>query len=217
MFARDRWRVCSSSAERDMRMFKDDSWSRQPSNAWNPVRGAKVHKLVERDCQMTLKLMTDQIHINQDMTILQILHEDLAKTKICAKFVPYSVRDRQQEHRVKIYEIHILSDASILGMSLGCFSTILKYHSNREQTQSSVGPRKICLQKSRIKRMFSTCKINCMWFVKNLSLKKKDWTIKFCVNIIITTGSTAPGGPWPLKKLCQFVSVEGDFLLILDP
>ena len=53
---------------------------------------------------MTLKLMTDQIHITQDTTILQILHEDLAKTKICAKFVLYSIRDEQQEHRVKICE-----------------------------------------------------------------------------------------------------------------
>ena len=108
--ARDLWKVRSSfNCGSDMRMIKDDPWSRQPLNAWNAERGVKVHKLVERDCQTTLKLMTDQTHINQDTTILQILHEDLAKTKICTKFVPYSVRDEQQGHRVKICEIHIFS------------------------------------------------------------------------------------------------------------
>jgi hypothetical protein len=68
--------------------IKNDPWSRQPQNASNPETAAKAHELVDRDCRMTLKLMTDDIHINQDMTVLQILHEDLAKSKICTKFVP---------------------------------------------------------------------------------------------------------------------------------
>jgi hypothetical protein len=48
--------------------------------------------------------MTDQTHIKQDMTVLQILHEDLAKTKICAKFVPYIARNERQEQGVTIRE-----------------------------------------------------------------------------------------------------------------
>ena len=33
------------------------------------------------DCQMTLKLMKDEIYINQNMKILQILQEDLPRQR----------------------------------------------------------------------------------------------------------------------------------------
>jgi hypothetical protein len=94
-------------SDRDMSMFKDDLQSGQPSNAWNPERVVKVHELVARDHQMTLKLMEDQKHINREMLIRQILHEDLAKTKIYAKSVPYSVKDEQKERSHNLCRLNL--------------------------------------------------------------------------------------------------------------
>jgi hypothetical protein len=53
---------------------------------------------------MTLQLMEDQLHINWEM-ICSILHKDLARKKICTKFVPHSLMDEQKEHRVKSCEL----------------------------------------------------------------------------------------------------------------
>jgi hypothetical protein len=38
--------------------------------------------------------------------IHQILHEDFGKRKISAKFVPYSLTDKQKHHRVTTCEEH---------------------------------------------------------------------------------------------------------------
>jgi hypothetical protein len=44
-------------------------------------------------------MMLDELNINKE-TIRQILHEDLRKRKICAKFVPHSLRDEQKQRRL---------------------------------------------------------------------------------------------------------------------
>jgi hypothetical protein len=59
--------------------------------------------MVARDHQINIKLMEDELHIDWQM-ICQTVYKDLGKRKICANFVPYSVMDKQKEHRVKICE-----------------------------------------------------------------------------------------------------------------
>jgi hypothetical protein len=66
-----------------------DSRSGQPPPTQYPERGAKVHELVVRDCQITLKL-EDKIYINQKI-ICQVLHKDLGMRKT-AQFLPHPHR-----------------------------------------------------------------------------------------------------------------------------
>jgi len=54
---------------------------------------------VARDHWMVLVLMENQLHISQE-TVWQILHEDLGKRKICAKFVLHSAMDDLKGWRV---------------------------------------------------------------------------------------------------------------------
>lgn len=52
--------------------------------------------------QMATKLIGDQLVSNWEM-IYRNLHEDWVK-EICAKFVPYSLTDEQQQHRTTNYK-----------------------------------------------------------------------------------------------------------------
>lgn len=52
----------------------------------------KIYELMAGEHGMTLELMKDQLHVNQEM-ICQILHEDSGKRKICMKFVTQSLMD----------------------------------------------------------------------------------------------------------------------------
>jgi histone-lysine N-methyltransferase SETMAR len=47
----------------------------------------------------SLKMMKEPLNINREM-IRTILHEDLSKTKVCAKFVPHTLTDEQKSKRV---------------------------------------------------------------------------------------------------------------------
>jgi hypothetical protein len=55
--------------------LEDERMSGQPSNASNSETVAKVCEMVVRECQITTKLMVDQLYINQHTH--QILHEYL--------------------------------------------------------------------------------------------------------------------------------------------
>ena len=59
---------------------------------------AKVHKVVPRDHQVTLKLTEDQLDNNQKNC--QILREDLRLRKIFAKLVPHSFMNEQKAHSI---------------------------------------------------------------------------------------------------------------------
>ncbi|KAG5312914.1 GVQW3 protein, partial [Acromyrmex insinuator] len=51
----------------------------------------KVRDLVANDRNASLKMMEEALNISRE-TMRTILHEDLSKTKICAKFVPHTLR-----------------------------------------------------------------------------------------------------------------------------
>jgi hypothetical protein len=52
---------------------------------------------------MMLELMDSQLHISWE-TICVILHEDLGKKKMCAKFVPYGPAHEEKEHLARMCE-----------------------------------------------------------------------------------------------------------------
>jgi hypothetical protein len=62
------------------------------STAQNTETFKKIYELMAGEHGMTLELMKDQLHVNQEM-ICQILHEDSGKRKICMKFVTQSLMD----------------------------------------------------------------------------------------------------------------------------
>jgi histone-lysine N-methyltransferase SETMAR len=76
-----------------------DPRSGRPSTTRNADTIANVRQMVTRDRPLTLRMMSDKLNINKE-TIRQILHEDLRKRKICAKFVPHSLTDEQKQRRL---------------------------------------------------------------------------------------------------------------------
>jgi transposase len=75
--------------------LQDDPRSGRPSTSRNADTIKNVPEMVTRDRRLTLRIMSDELNINTEM-IRQILHEDLWKKKICAKFVPHSLTDEQK-------------------------------------------------------------------------------------------------------------------------
>jgi hypothetical protein len=75
-----------------------DTISRLPSYPQNADTIANVRDMVTRDRRWALRMMADELNVNKE-TILQILHEDLQKRKIYAKFVPQRFADGQKQQR----------------------------------------------------------------------------------------------------------------------
>ncbi|KAG5325326.1 SETMR methyltransferase, partial [Pseudoatta argentina] len=59
----------------------------------------KVRDFVANDRNASLKMMEEALNISRE-TIRTILHEDLGKTKVCAKFVPHTLRSDQKSARI---------------------------------------------------------------------------------------------------------------------
>ncbi|KAG5324083.1 L259 protein, partial [Pseudoatta argentina] len=59
----------------------------------------KVRDFVANDRNASLKMMEEALNISKE-TIRTILHEDLGKTKVCAKFVPHTLRSDIKSARI---------------------------------------------------------------------------------------------------------------------
>lgn len=79
--------------------LEDDSREGRPISARTPEMIEKVREFVENDRNASLKMMEEALNISRE-TIRTILHEDLGKTKVCAKFVPHTLTDAQKAARV---------------------------------------------------------------------------------------------------------------------
>jgi transposase len=80
--------------------LQDDARSGRPSTSRNTDKIVNVREMVTQDLRFTLRMLSDELNINKE-TIRQILHEDLRKRKICAKFVPHSITDEHKQRRLK--------------------------------------------------------------------------------------------------------------------
>jgi hypothetical protein len=66
----------------------DDERSGQPTAVRTPDMIETVQELISTDCQMTLKMMEEELEIGRETTG-KILVQHLRKQKICAMFVPH--------------------------------------------------------------------------------------------------------------------------------
>jgi histone-lysine N-methyltransferase SETMAR len=90
---------CSKRRKGGYEDLEDGPRSGRLSASRNADKIANIREIVRRDCRLTLRTMLDELNINKE-TIRQILHDDLRKRKICAKFVPHSLRDEQKQRRL---------------------------------------------------------------------------------------------------------------------
>ncbi|KAG5347344.1 SETMR methyltransferase, partial [Acromyrmex charruanus] len=79
--------------------LEDDKKSGRPILVRTPEMIEKVRDFVANDRNASLKMMEEALNISRE-TIRTILHEDLGKTKVCAKFVPHTLRSDQKSARI---------------------------------------------------------------------------------------------------------------------
>ncbi|UYV70364.1 hypothetical protein LAZ67_7002686 [Cordylochernes scorpioides] len=79
--------------------LEDDKHTGRPSSSKTPESIEKVREFVANNRSASLRMMTEVLHINKEM-IRTILHEDLGKTKVCAKFVPHTLTGEQKSLRI---------------------------------------------------------------------------------------------------------------------
>ncbi|UYV64366.1 hypothetical protein LAZ67_3000416 [Cordylochernes scorpioides] len=79
--------------------LEDDKHTGQPSSSKMPESIEKVREFVANNRSASLRMMAEVLHINKE-TIRTILHEDLGKTKVCAKFVPHALTGEQKSLRI---------------------------------------------------------------------------------------------------------------------
>jgi hypothetical protein len=79
--------------------LQEDPRSGRPSTSRNSDTIANVREMVTRDLRWPLRMMADELNINKEK-IRQILHEDLRRGKIRAKFIPHRLRDREKQQRL---------------------------------------------------------------------------------------------------------------------
>jgi hypothetical protein len=77
--------------------FQYDPRRGRPSTSRNADTIANVREMMTRDRRLTLRMVADEL--NKE-TIRQILHGDLRKRKICAKFVPHRLTGGQKQRRL---------------------------------------------------------------------------------------------------------------------
>jgi hypothetical protein len=78
--------------------LEDDKHTGRPSSSRTPEIIEKVRDFVANNRCASLRMMEEALNINKE-TIRTILHEDLGKTKVCAKFVPYTLTNEQKSKR----------------------------------------------------------------------------------------------------------------------
>lgn len=79
--------------------LEDDQHTGRPISIRKPETIEKVRNFIANDRNASLKMIEAAMNINRE-TIRTIIHEELGKTKICAKFVPHTLTDEQKAMRV---------------------------------------------------------------------------------------------------------------------
>jgi hypothetical protein len=83
--------------------LQDDPRSGRPSTSRNADTIANAREIMTRDRRGALRMMADELNISKETT-RQILHEDLQKRKMCAKFVPHRLTDQQKKWRLASWQ-----------------------------------------------------------------------------------------------------------------
>ncbi|GFX34316.1 protein GVQW3 [Trichonephila clavipes] len=78
---------------------EDGQRSGRPISSRTPELIEKVQNFVANDRCASLRMAVDSLNINKE-AIRIILHENLGKTKVCAKFVPHTLSPGQKAMRI---------------------------------------------------------------------------------------------------------------------
>src|SRR5277367_5232313 len=79
---------------------EDADHERRPRTAQTPEMIEKMREFVANDRNATTRMIAEDLGISK-YTVSNILSEDLGKKKVCARFVPHSLRDHKKVNRVQ--------------------------------------------------------------------------------------------------------------------
>ena len=79
----------------------DEERSRRPATSRTEENIAKIHQIVHKNRQLTVRRIAEQVNIDRE-TVRNILTEDLDMRKVCAKMVPKVLTEEQKQRRVTI-------------------------------------------------------------------------------------------------------------------
>ena len=79
--------------------LEDDEHTERPLSIRSAYSIGKVLEFLTGHRNASLKMISEALSINRE-TIRTIVHEDLGKTKVCARFVPRQLTDEQKSTRV---------------------------------------------------------------------------------------------------------------------
>lgn len=143
----------------------DNDRSGRPSTSRNDENRERIKEIVEADRRITLRMLEDQTGINRE-SIRKILIEDLGKRKICSRFVPHSLTPEQMQRRVDCSKNFIFNcdsnpnfiNSIVTGDESWCFQydPETKRQSMQWCSKSSPKPKKLRLQKSKVKTLLIT-------------------------------------------------------------
>jgi len=86
--------------------IKDEPRSGRLSTSKTENNVEIVRALVRSDRRLTVRMIASELNLNHT-TVNQILKEQLAMKKLCAKFVPKNLTIEQKENRTDVY-LHVL-------------------------------------------------------------------------------------------------------------
>lgn len=145
--------------------MEDNERTGRPISCRTPEMIAKVSHFVTNNRCASLRMMEEALMINKE-TIRAILHEDLKKRKVCAKFVPHSLTDEQKSSRFA-HCLDVISTARndvnflksiVTGDETWCFQydPKTKRQSSEWKTKNSPQAKKLRKVPSKIKTMLIT-------------------------------------------------------------
>ena len=85
--------------------LKDDERSGRPRNVVNEENTAIVREFIRKEPKSLLKYMESELGISA-ASIYRILSENLGYIKVCAKFVPHTLKPHEKDLRIFDYHHH---------------------------------------------------------------------------------------------------------------
>lgn len=161
--------LSKSQSNRWHKMFRegreevaDEARAGRPSTSRTDDNVTRVRQLLNSDRRMNVRLMSELLNLPKTI-VHEIVSEDLAMRKICAKLVPRVLTDAQKQHRVEVCEElkQLCADNPnfLNNVITGDESWVFQYdpESKRQSaewhTTSSPRQKKARMSKSRVKSM----------------------------------------------------------------
>ncbi|GBN33688.1 hypothetical protein AVEN_259780-2-1, partial [Araneus ventricosus] len=79
---------------------EDEPRSGRPPTSTTPDNIERVRRMLADDRRLSLRMIAEELKISLD-SVSNIIHENLQKRKICARFVPHKLSDEQKQHRME--------------------------------------------------------------------------------------------------------------------